>query len=231
MKKSETRLSLIKTIVAISVIVLLLQGVVVVAFIYSGIYDVRASSPHGSIANWILRTTMHASIESRAEEVAEQVEVPDLSDPSLLLAGANDFEQMCARCHGAPGREPDAVGKGLNPPPPDLAESAAHMTAAELFVITKHGIRMTGMPAWGETHPDEALWPVVAFMTKLPELDTAAYDQLLESAAGEGHHANDAGGSGASQAGEESPHGHEGDESTEAEEESEAEHDHSSHEH
>jgi hypothetical protein len=90
------------------------------------------------------------------------------------------------------------MGQGLNPPPPDLADSAAHMTPAELFWVTKNGIKMTGMPAWGATHADEALWPVVAFMTRLPELDGAGYAALLAEAQGHGHHAvgDDAGGHG-----------------------------------
>ena len=67
------------------------------------------------------------------------------------------------------------------------------MTPAELFWVTKHGIRMTGMPAWGATHDDDALWPVVAFMTALPQLDGVGYKTLLEKADGIGHHATDEG--------------------------------------
>ena len=173
-----------KTIVTTLLVAVLLLAVTAVAFIYSGIYDVSASSPHGAVSSWVMEATMHSSVERRAD----QVEVPDLGDRTLILAGVNDFEEMCVQCHGAPGKEPDAVGKGLNPPAPDLSQSANEMTAAELFWITKHGIRMTGMPAWGNTHDDDALWPVVALMTALPELDAAAYQDLLESAEGQGHH-------------------------------------------
>jgi len=67
------------------------------------------------------------------------------------------------------------------------------MTPAELFRVTKHGIRMTGMPAWGATHDDDALWPVVAFMTALPQLDADGYKALLAKAGGIGHHASDEG--------------------------------------
>ena len=155
-----------------------------IAFAYSGLYDVSASSPHGGFANWLLSATSHASVERRARDIA----VPDLGDESLKLAGVNDFSAMCAGCHGAPGQQPEAIGQGLNPPPPNLAESAAHMTPAELFWVTKHGIKMTGMPAWGATHDDEALWPVVAFMTALPELDETSYQALLARAEGIGHH-------------------------------------------
>jgi hypothetical protein len=50
---------------------------------------------------------------------------------------------------------------------------------------------MTGMPAWGATHDDSAIWPVVAFMTRLPALDETAYEAMLQSASGHGHHAED----------------------------------------
>ncbi len=157
-----------------------------VGFAYSGLYDVSASSPHGGFVSWLLSTTSHASIERHASEI----DVPDLDDEALTLAGVGDFAGMCAGCHGAPGQEPEAMGQGLNPPAPDLAESAAHMTPAELFWVTKNGIKMTGMPAWGATHDDSALWPVVAFMTRLPALDTAGYQTLLADSEGFGHHAS-----------------------------------------
>ena len=216
-----------KMIVTTAVTLVLLLAAGVLGFIYSGIYDVSASSPHGSISRWLLETTMHASVERRAE----QVDVPDLDNQSLVLAGVNDFEEMCVQCHGAPGREPDAVGKGLTPPPPDLSESAEAMTAAELFWITKHGIKMTGMPAWGETHEDAALWPVVAFVTTLPELDAAGYAEMLESAEGMGHHTDDANAGADPHAGEETPHDHGESSGTEEVTEPEPEHDHSDHEH
>jgi len=80
------------------------------------------------------------------------------------------------------------MGQGLNPSAPDLADSAAHLSPAELFWVTKHGIKMTGMPAWGVTHDDDALWPVVALLARLPELDADSYQALLASAEGVGHH-------------------------------------------
>lgn len=173
-------MKIIMTLVVIVAVVLL--GVV--GFAQSGWYDVSASSAHSGVVNWLLSTTSHASIERRAR----QIEVPDLDD-ALVLAGVNDFNSMCSGCHGAPGQSPEAMGQGLNPPAPDLAEEAAEMTAAELFWVTKNGIKMTGMPAWGATHGDDAIWPVVAFMMRLPELDESGYQQLLASAAGQGHHA------------------------------------------
>jgi len=163
---------------------LALGALAVVAFAYSGWYDVSASSPHSGLASWLLSTTSHASIERRAAGV----DVPDLSDHALIAGGAGDYDAMCAACHGAPGREPGPMGRGLNPQPPNLADSAGHMTPAELFWVTKHGVRMTGMPAWGATHDDDDLWPVVAFLGELPDLNASSYQELLARAAGSSHH-------------------------------------------
>lgn len=160
-----------------------------VVFVYSGLFNVSAMVPHSAFAQWVLSSTMHASVERRARDIA----VPELTDDALRLAGINDFEAMCAGCHGAPGKEREPTGVGLNPRPPDLRESARHLSDAEIFWVTKHGIRMTGMPAWGATHDDDALWPVVAFVRMLPELDASSYRALRARAAGAGHHASEAG--------------------------------------
>lgn len=176
-----------RTIVTTLVVATVVSVVGGLAFLYSGIYDVSASDPHSDLTQWVLSTARHASVERRASDV----DVPDLDRDEARLAGANDYASMCAGCHGAPGQQPEAVGQGLNPPAPDLAESAAHMSEAELFWVTKHGIRMTGMPAWGATHADDDLWPVVVFMTTLPALDADGYQALLLSAEGVGHHGPD----------------------------------------
>jgi len=166
----------------------LLLGAVGVAvgflgFIYSGLFNVSALVPHSQLVTWMLSSTMHASVERRAAEI----DVPEFDD-EMRLAGINDFAAMCSGCHGAPGQEPEPTGVGLNPPAPDLAEVATQRNAAELFWVTKHGIRMTGMPGWWKTHDDSALWPVVAFMRLLPTLDRDSYKGMLARAKGAGHH-------------------------------------------
>ena len=170
----------LKTIL-ITIVLALLAGI---AYVYSGFHDVSATTRHNRFASWGLSMTVDKSVARRAKEVA----VPDLDDETLRLTGINDYEAMCVDCHGAPGKDAAAVGEGLNPSPPDLAHSAQELSAAELFWVTKHGIRMTGMPAWGRTHDDKDLWPVVAFMQALPKLDEKAYRSMLAKAEGLGHH-------------------------------------------
>ncbi len=166
---------------------IIIGALAIVGFAYSGTYDVGADVSHSAPIDWLLSTTADASVARRAKDV----EVPNLENDDLVLAGANDFDGMCIGCHQAPGVPPTALARGLNPPAPDLAESATHLTPAELFWVTKHGIKMTGMPAWGATHEDDELWPVVAFMRTLPTLDANAYQALLRSAGDVGHHSTD----------------------------------------
>jgi mono/diheme cytochrome c family protein len=169
----------------LAIVMLLALGAI--AFAYSGLYNVGATAAHHPVVAWFLATTVNASVERRARGV----EVPDLSDPALRRAGAGAFDAMCVVCHGGPGRERDALGQGLTPRPPDLGDAAARMSPAELFWVTRHGIRFTGMPAWGPTHSDELLWSMVAFMAELPNLDADGYRALLptpDEADAQGHH-------------------------------------------
>lgn len=52
------------------------------------------------------------------------------------------------------------------------------MNWARLFWVTKHGIRMTGMPAWGLSHGDGEIWDMVAFIKRLPTLSAREYQDI-----------------------------------------------------
>lgn len=55
--------------------------------------------------------------------------------------------------------------------------------------MIKHGIKASGMPAWGPTHDDQRIWAVVAFLQKLPELTPQQYQVLTaRSEEDPGHH-------------------------------------------
>lgn len=178
-----------KTILMTLVLTALVLVIGAGAFIYSGVYDVSGATPHGAMSKWAMAAAMRHSVKRRAQAI----DVPNLEQDALTLAGVSDFEAMCVDCHGAPGKKPSLMGQGLNPSAPDLQRAAAQRTPAELFWVTKHGIKMTGMPAWGVTHDDAALWPVVAFMTTLPGLDAEGYKDLLSKAEGMGHHVGEDG--------------------------------------
>jgi mono/diheme cytochrome c family protein len=157
--------------------VILLEIIALIIGAYSGIPDVSAAKPEGSIAEWFLNTTKDHSIHSRAASIV----VPPLSDSSLIATGFGHYNEMCVTCHGAPGKEPDELAQGLNPPAPDLVTSITDLSPAEMFLIVKNGIKMTGMPAWGTSHPDSAIWAMVAFLQRLQTLTPETYKAFENS--------------------------------------------------
>jgi mono/diheme cytochrome c family protein len=146
--------------------------------IYLGIYNIAADAPHTQPVYWLLKTIREQSIAVRAAAV---VVPPDLADPKRIAEGAAQYAEMCSGCHLAPEMKRTEISQGLYPRAPELRRGS-NFTPAEEFWVVKHGVKMTGMPAWGVTHDDELLWDVVAFLRKLPELTADQYQTLLRSA-------------------------------------------------
>lgn len=160
--------------------------------VYAGLFNVATSWKDPALVRWVLVTTRENSVKNRAASI----DVPPIKGIQQIEEGFRSFREMCAICHTPPGASASPISKGLNPEPPDLSKHAEHMAAAELFWVIKHGIRMTGMPAWGETHNDDELWNIVAFVKSLPELSAADYRSLdihVPGGHGDDQHGNEAG--------------------------------------
>lgn len=154
----------IKTL--IFVIIILIAGALF--FIYSGSYNVAATSPDPFIVSWVLEKTKDYSVKKHSENI----ERPKLNDQTLVKQGYEQYEDSCAGCHGAPGKD---AAEGFNPAPPLLADVSEELSSAELFWVTKNGIKMTGMPAFGLFKSDEEIWSIVAFLKRLPDLTPETY--------------------------------------------------------
>ena len=157
---------------ALLALVILIVGSII--FIYSGLYDVSAFNQDRGIMRWVLNTTSDKAVEHYSKDIS----VPDLNDPNMIKEGFGYYDEKCESCHGAPGEEESELSKGLNPHAPYLVRSAKHMDPKELFWVTKNGIKMTGMPAWGKTNSDKKIWAMVAFMKKLPDISSEEYKKM-----------------------------------------------------
>ena len=156
--------------------------------VYGGLYDVAADVPHTQPVYWLMTTVRERSIAVRAAGVV----VPgDLTNPKRIASGAGQYAEMCSSCHLAPGMKRTEISRGLYPRAPELRRGSS-LTPAEEFWVVKHGLKMSGMPAWGVTHNDELLWDVVAFLRKLPELTPDQYQALVKKRS-EDTRRNDAG--------------------------------------
>jgi mono/diheme cytochrome c family protein len=163
-----------RKIVAGAIIVIVLQVIALAAILYAGIYDVAATRPQSRMGEFLLRMVQVRSVARRATGVPAHVAPSDAVPPS----GAGAYREMCVSCHGAPGVARSEIGTGMTPRPPDLSQVAPRWSDRELFWIVKHGIRLTGMPAFGPTHHDEELWDIVTFVRTLPTLSAREYRRL-----------------------------------------------------
>lgn len=145
-------------------------------YVGSGGYDIGADAPHWEMTQKALETIRDRSIGVRAK----QIQLPDLQDEELVLKGAAQYAAMCVNCHLAPEQSDSAIRPGLYPKPPNLSEQRIEPRRA--FWVVKHGLKMSGMPAWGLTHDDATLWSIVAFLNKLPGLSAAHYKDLVARA-------------------------------------------------
>lgn len=178
-------------------------------FLYSGWYPMGADVPHNRLTYWTLETLRERSIARSIRDL----KVPALDDPQMLIAGGADYNDMCAGCHLQPGKRSSEFTLGLYPQPPNLAMSIespgdATASAARQFWIIKHGIKASGMAAFGKTHDDDRIWAMVAFLQKLPTLDAVQYQILTARAPGKMGHESHGAAAPADDAGDAPAHAH-----------------------
>src|SRR6516225_2108925 len=172
--------TVVSTLLIAAIVLVLGAG----AVIYAGLYDVAATAPHWPATAWLLETARTRSIQAQAAGIPVP---PELDDPAKVVIGVEHYAAHCAVCHGAPGVPKGEIAQGLYPPPPDLAKTVPLHTPAELFWIVKHGIKMTGMPAWSD-HSGDELWATVGFLQKLPTMTEQDYAKLITASIAHGGH-------------------------------------------
>ncbi len=162
-----------------------LAGLSGLAVAYGGLYNVAATEDHASLTRWAFDTTLHNSVERRADGL---VPPPSPSLPaSALAAGGEAYKSMCQHCHAGPGAQRSAWADGMRPRPPYLAEAASEWRPEELYWIVKHGVRMSGMPAFGPSHDEQRIWAIVAFVKALPAMTPEDYAAAGTDGGGHGH--------------------------------------------
>jgi len=176
--------------IAIAILlVLVLEAVAVLVVAFTGIVDVSATKPDAKIVRWFLETTRDSAVERQARGLTVPKE--QLASREWVELGHSHYQQMCEGCHGAPGAPQSGIAQAFNPRPPELYEPEHSISdePREAFWIVKHGLRMTGMPAFGSTHTDEQIWPMIAFTMILPRIPAEMYRAISPEGLGqEGQH-------------------------------------------
>jgi mono/diheme cytochrome c family protein len=149
--------------VFISCIVLLV--VALIASFATSFFDLRASTEPGKIERYVATRLKHILVRRNSRGTIP----PEVSDlPASLVEGQKLYEGECASCHGPNGNVPTDAGRWMNPRAANLAsEEVQRYTDAEVFWVVKNGIRLSGMPAFGQVESDAHIGNLVKYVRTL----------------------------------------------------------------
>lgn len=106
---------------------------------------------------------------------------PVIATPMVLDEALAHYADHCATCHANDGSGQTAIGQGLYPKAPDMrASTTQSLSDGELFSIIEHGIRLTGMPGWGNgtQESERDSWGLVHVIRRLPALSPADIERM-----------------------------------------------------
>lgn len=115
------------------------------------------------------RLALHARIAKEAPTKA----APMPADEANLGQGAAIYAANCAFCHGLPNQKATMAAKGMFPLPPQLFEKSEMVTDDPVGVTywkVSNGIRMTGMPGFGEMLTPAQMWQVSLLLANADKL-------------------------------------------------------------
>jgi mono/diheme cytochrome c family protein len=128
-------------------------------------------------------------IEAFAAQAARSMAIPATyrmknpypPTPENLREAEEHFADHCSTCHGNDGSGDTLFGRGLYPKPPDMrAGETQTKSDGELYYVIENGVRLTGMPAFGQDHGtnDAETWKLVLFIRHLPQLSAEELEQM-----------------------------------------------------
>jgi mono/diheme cytochrome c family protein len=165
-----------KILTALAVLSAILIAIAVLAMLRTG---VSARTGPTRPERMMARTMRHFAVPAAARSMPNPVPLT----PAILAEGRAHFADHCAGCHDNDGSGATEMGQNLYPKPPDLRkEVTQRLSDGEIFFIIKEGVRLTGMPAWGDAagRDDQETWKLVHFIRHL----TAITPQELEEMKG-----------------------------------------------
>jgi len=157
-----------------------LIALLILGYVMSGRgFRTGADQPHSKLFGWAVHQTMQNSVRLHAPADAPRLPL----DRPTLLAGMRLYEQRCIACHGGPGIDRASWASAMLPTPPYLLGSQARWSHAQLYAVIRGGVKMTGMPAWGEVSSDREIAEVVALVEAMPRMTPDQFALLRDEAA------------------------------------------------
>ena len=145
-----------------AVAVLVLIAVVGLAAVWFGFVPARADTPPMPGEKWAAQHALNATIDR------EQPQPPYPYGPvtdATLAAGAKLYMANCSVCHGSGAGAESNLARGLYIKAPQFNKHGVDDDpSGETYWKIEHGIRFTGMPAFGGTLSEEQIWQIAYFL-------------------------------------------------------------------
>jgi mono/diheme cytochrome c family protein len=146
-----------------------------IAAVFYGIHLERrgfsAREQPSAIEALVARTMRDVAIPRSAQ--TEENPWKGLDTPDNLKEAREHFADHCAQCHANDGSGKTEMGQNLYPKPPDMRQpETQNLTDGELYYIIENGVRLTGMPAWGDPHyimQDDDSWTSMTWRATIPK--------------------------------------------------------------
>lgn len=148
------------------------------SYLKLGLAGVEAdeSAPHWE--NRLMSSAVRASVHRGAAKIQSKVPTRDEN----LVAGGKLYVNGCAGCHGELGKPP-RPHRILYTPIPQLPEVGTQYSSAEVFWVVEHGIRRTGMSAYGPFYSEEQIWDIATFIEHIKNLPPGALERIQSETA------------------------------------------------
>jgi mono/diheme cytochrome c family protein len=131
------------------------------------------------------KTMAKLALHARIQKEAPTKGAPIPADEANLTQGATVYADNCAFCHGLPNQKATMAAKGMFPLPPQLFEKDEMVTDDPVGVTywkVSNGIRMTGMPGFGEMLNPTQMWQVSLMLANADKLPAQAQSALTKPA-------------------------------------------------
>ena len=159
-----------KTVAVVLVVVVLTAVVAGAALFVSTVRrGFSARDEPSRIEAMVARRVRSLGIPGRVKRLPNPVAVT----PEVLAEARAHFADHCALCHANDGSGQTEIGQSLYPKAPDMRLPATQsLSDGDLYYIIQNGVRLTGMPAWGEkdNDADQDSWALVHLIRRLSEL-------------------------------------------------------------
>lgn len=156
--------------VIVTLLIFTLVGYVAVS---QGLVPANADGRPPKIEIWAAKTSLHATLRRDAPKGAAPIPATDAN----LVAGIKLYGQNCAVCHGASTSKWETasnIATGLYQKAPQLADDGVEDDPVGVtYWKIAHGIRFTGMPAFGAHLSDTQIWQMSLFLNKMDKLPPA----------------------------------------------------------